>query len=264
MMKNKKTLRKIWCLFSLILWIIPATSLSQFDGMNIDEDDLNIGGDIFNDFNEDLDDAQVLEDERFYRYGRFFAVNFSLGLTTFQGNRGSAYIDDHPTFGMGLFYFLDFDTSMGIGWAFSKHHFFIDEAVNGFNPNPPGTIEVNVFRFFFGGRYYLDTANLGTAITYANPYLTARMEYWYITNKFSDLANFGDDTGGGFGFGLGVGGEFPIKIKESYLGVEVLLHQVNFHDKFTQRYRALPGNDFGYDDLTGNSVSAMVSYVMNW
>jgi len=46
------------------------------------DDDLTIDGDIFNDFNEDLEATQVLEDERFYRYGRFFQAMIGLGTTT--------------------------------------------------------------------------------------------------------------------------------------------------------------------------------------
>ena len=37
-----------------------------------DDDDLNVGGDIFTDFSEDVENAKLVEDERFYRYGRFF------------------------------------------------------------------------------------------------------------------------------------------------------------------------------------------------
>ena len=54
------------------------------------EDDFNVGGDIFSDFNEDLESSQVMEDERFYRYSRFFSLNLGLGVTSFTGNRGLA------------------------------------------------------------------------------------------------------------------------------------------------------------------------------
>ena len=63
------------------------------------------------------------------------------------------------------------------------------------------------------------------------------MDYWYITNKFEDQSNLDDDTGGGIGFAIGGGFEFPIEIKKTYIGVEFLFHGVNFHDKFTQKFR---------------------------
>src|SRR5690606_21857801 len=101
-----------------------------------------------------------MEDERFYRYGRFFSFQLGLGLTDFDGNRGDAYVNDPPTFALALNYFLDFQSSYGIGFELSKHHMFIDEPVFGFFPNPVGLIDVTMLRVFFSYRYYIDTSNL--------------------------------------------------------------------------------------------------------
>jgi hypothetical protein len=240
--------------------------------MDFGDDDLNIGGDIFSDFNEDLDAARIAEDERFYRYGRFFSIIISLGTTTFTGNRGAAYNDNLPAYGLGLIYFSDFQNAFGLGLEYSQHNFDLpDEVVlnndtvsgNGTN-NGPGLVEVNMLRVYFSGRHYIDTADLGTAITYSNPYFIMRIEYWYTTNKFKDQPNLANDSGSGLGVGLGMGLEFPIKIKESYINVEALWHQVNLHDKDTQAYKATDENNIGYNDLTGNVLSLMVGYVINW
>lgn len=250
-----------------VFCLLPSPSHAQFgsfDPIDMEVDDLVIGGDIFSDFNEDLESTQVLEAERFYRYGRFFSFQLALGITTFDGNRGRAMEDDHPTYGLALNYFLDFQRSLGIGFEFSRHHLFADEPTRGFDPDPVGLMETNMLRVFFSYRYYIETANLGTAITYSNPYLTGRMEYWYLTNKFVDQTTVPNDNGGGLGFGLGFGLEFPIKIRESYIGLEFLYHTVNFHDKFTQRFQPLESGLFGYPDLTGNVFSTMVAYVFNW
>lgn len=254
-------------LIFLLLFAFPLHSSAQLLGgqlPDIEDDDLNIGGDIFNDFNEDVDASKIVEDERFYRYGRFFSFNIALGITSFSGNRGIAYEDDPPTYGFNLQYFFDFNSSFGMGFEFSKHHFYIEQAVVSYNPNPPGLIEVKMLRAFFGYRYYIDTANLGTAITYANPYLTGRIEYWYSTNKFIDQSGLGNDSGGGLGFGAGGGLEFPIKMRESYIGVEILFHTVNFHDKYTHDYQPIEDGGYGYDDFTGNVYTALVSYVISW
>ena len=63
-------------LLLIIVTILVQTNCfaQTSDDINIDSD-LNVGGDIFSDFNEDLEASQVMEDERFYRYSRFFAVN---------------------------------------------------------------------------------------------------------------------------------------------------------------------------------------------
>jgi hypothetical protein len=256
----------------LALWfflLLPSVGAAQFtamDSMGLEVDDLVIGGDIFSDFNEDLESAQVLEAERFYRYGRFYSFNIALGLTTFDGNRGRAFEDDHPTYGLSLHYFLDFHRSLGLGFEFSRHHFFVDQVTRGFRDfgEPVGLMETNMLRVFFCYRQYIDTANLGTAITYSNPYFTGRVEYWYNTNKFPDQSLVPDDSGGGLGFGLGFGFDFPIRIRESYINLEFLYHTVNFHDKFDQRFRPTDPGGFGFDDLTGNVWTTMMAYVFNY
>jgi hypothetical protein len=249
--------------FVLTLTAPAKATFGRFDPVDMELDDLQVGGDIFSDFNEDLESAQVLEAERFYRYGRFFSFQLALGLTTFDGNRGRAFEDDHPTFGLGLNYFLDFQRSVGLGFEFSRHHLFSEEPTRGF-PEPVGLMESNMLRVYFSYRYYIETANLGTAITYSNPYLTGRLEYWYLTNKFSDQTTVPNDNGGGLGFGIGFGLEFPIRLRESYIGLEFLFHTVNFHDKFNQRFKPVEPGAFGYDDLAGNVFSTMLAYVFNW
>ncbi len=248
-----------------MIFFVPLGLSQSLSNIDINEDDLNIGGDIFSDFNEDIENAKVMEDERFYRYGRFVSLNVSLGLTMFDGNRGFAYSNDNPSYGMSVTFFSDFKNAYVLGLAFSKHYMLVDEAVVGFqDTNGAGLIRINMLRSFFGYRFYLDTSDFGTAITYSNPYFVTRIEYWYITNKYEELTDRADDSGGGFGLGLGAGLEFPIKIKESYIGVELLWHTVNFHDKWTKLYAPIDGSSFGFDDLSGNSWTFFTSYTLNW
>ncbi len=229
------------------------------------DDNVTVGieeGDIFTDFNEDIESAEMIEDERYYRYGRFFSFYMTMGLTTFDGNRGTAYKNHPPSYGLGIKYFMDFQSSYGIGFSFSKHHFYIDDEVEGFKD--PIFIDVSLLRLYFSYSYYIDTSDLGAAITYANPYFISRMEYWYLTNKYPDREDQPNDTGGSLGMGIGFGMEFPIKLKKSYLGVEFLWHTVNFHDKYTTTYRPVTPGGFGYHDLSGNVFTSMVSYIINW
>jgi hypothetical protein len=240
------------------------------------EDDLNPGSDIFSDFNEDLESAQVLEDERFYRYGRFFSVNLGGGFTTFTGNRGRAYEDNPPTFHLSVNYFLDFQKAITLGLEYSKHTMILDTEVNGYpDQGIIGAVATDMTRVFVGYKYYIDTTDLGTAITYSNPHLIGRLEYWYQTTKFIDKEGIPRDKGGGIGTGIGVGLEFPIELKQSYVSVEALYHVVNFYDKFTQDFRQIPDNPttptdeskdstYGYEDLTGNVISLMITYNFTW
>ncbi|OUR97862.1 hypothetical protein A9Q84_06600 [Halobacteriovorax marinus] len=246
----------------LLSFLISFQCLAQAgvsDGFSAEEEDLNIGGDIFSDFNEDIESNQVMEDERFFRYGRFFTFSFSLGITTFSGNRGIVTENAIPSYGLQLTVFRDFQTAISMGIGFSRHTMYFDQTtLEGFNGEAPGLVQVGQLRVYVGYKYYMDTANLGTAITYSNPYLTGRLEYWYTTNKFIDNENIGNRSGGGLGVGLGGGLEFPIKLKESYLGVEILYHNVNFHDKNTGSFQPV------VDDLGGDAYTTMVSYIWNW
>ena len=244
---------------------MAQTSLSEFA-----EDDLQVGSDIFSDFNEDLEAAQVMEDERFYRYSRFFTFNIGLGITTFTDNRGQAYTDNHPSYHIGLMYFINFQTVVTMGFEYSKHTMFIDTHVNGSPNQIIGAIETSMLRPFFGIRYYIDTTDLGTAITYSNPYFVGRLEYWYQTNEFPENPNLSDESGGGLGTGVGFGLEFPIDLKETYFNIEFLYHRVNFFDKFTQDFRRIedPEPDFpstyGFDDLRGDVLSIFFTYNTSW
>jgi hypothetical protein len=246
------------------------------------DDDITLGGtggDIFSDFNEDLESSQVLEDERYYRYGRFFSVNLGGGMTTFSGNRGKAYDDNHPTFHLSVNYFLDFQKAILLGVEYSKHTMVLDTAVNGFPSRAElGAVVTDMTRLFVGYKYFIDTTDLGTAITYSNPYFIGRLEYWYQTNTYLDQVDLNKEKGGGLGTGLGVGLEFPIELRQSYVSVEFLYHVVNFFDKYTQKYRQDPrrtppadtasGNDgkstYGFEDLTGNVFTLIISYNFTW
>ena len=263
---------------SFILFLIVGNAWAQSTDQILQEieDEQGVGGgsDIFSDFNEDLESSQVLEDERYYRYGRFFSVNLGGGITTFTGNRGQAYDDNPPTFHLSVNYFMDFQKAITLGVEYSKHTMILDTVVNGYqNLGRLGAVVTDMTRVFIGYKYYVDTTDLGTAITYSNPHLIGRLEYWYQSNRFLDKPALGRQKGGGLGTGLGAGLEFPVELKSSYVSVEFLYHVVNFFDKYTQDYRqaidsetGAPKDDstFGYDDLTGNVYTLMVTYNFTW
>lgn len=262
-------------LLILLLLALPLALRAQSTDqvMQEIEDDTVMGSDIFSDFNEDLESAQVLEDERFYRYGRFFSVNLGGGFTTFTGNRGAAYEDNHPTFHLSVNYFLDFQKAITLGLEYSKHTMVVDSVVNGYpNNGILGAVVTDMTRVFVGYKYYVDTTDLGTAVTYSNPHFIGRIEYWYQTNKFIDQPSLPKEPGGGIGTGIGAGLEFPIELKTSYVSVQGLYHVVNFFDKFTQNYRQIFNEDgtpredspYGYEDLTGNVISVIITYNFTW
>ncbi|MGI4992649.1 hypothetical protein ACRXCV_08475 [Halobacteriovorax sp. GFR7] len=255
MFKNK-------IIFFITLLCLQGLSLAQ-EGMVGADDDLNIGGDIFSDFNEDLEESQIYEDERYYKYGRFFSFSMAIGYTTWSGNRGMLYEDLPPTFGLTIQYFSDFQSAWNIGFAYSKHNITLTYPTQGIQQFPT-SVDISMLRFYFGYRYYIDTSNLGTAITYSNPYLTARFEYWYEQEKITNQDGEVEDSYGGVGIALGGGLEFPIKIKESYVNVEALVHSVALQDVRTIKYAPATKGGPGVSDLTGFAFTLMVGYVWNW
>lgn len=256
---------KILCL--ILCFVFLQKSYAQFSplgGMVLDDSDFSPGGDIFSDFEEDLESGQVLEDERFYNHSRFYAVQLTLGHTTYTGNRGAVYNDRFPSLGLSLMYFLTFKVGFGIGVAYSQHYFVVNEKVVAFDlEGGPGLIEVNMFRSFVFMRYYIDTYNLGTAFTFSNPYITGRLEFWDKTNKFRDIeqpSQSASAIGSSFGFGF----DFPIEIKSNYVNVEFLYHKINFDDTYTQAFRSTANENGGIKDLSGDVLSLFAGFVLNW
>lgn len=262
---------KFFFLFLFISPLLTQNIWAQEDIIDDGEDDLTNESDIFSDFNEDLEASQVLEDERYYRYGRFFQANVGFGATTFTGVRGQAYDDNHPTIHFAVAYFMNFQSAITLGIEYSKHTMFIDTLVNTSTTKNLGAVETTFFRPFIGFRYYLDTSDLGTALTYSNPYFIGRFEYWYQQNNFREDPTRSKQKGGGVGSGIGFGFEFPVELKVAYIGVEFMYHRVNFFDKYTNDYAQIPApltgsadSKYGYDNLAGDVLSLIISYNFTW
>lgn len=263
-----------------LYWCCLATAVTYGDEqewMQQFNDDLNFGNDIFTEFGEELESKRIQEEERFYRYGRFVSFTMGLGVTTFTGNRGKAYHDQNPTFSFGFIYFSDFQNAITLGIDYSKHVMYVDTPVQE-NNDPEdfyGAIDISLLRPHVGYRYYVDTSQLGSILTYANPYFSGRLEYWYQTNRFRE---YDDSTqkGGGIGLGIGLGIEIPTDLEKSFIGLQFLVHQVNFFDKETRAYKKEAPDEtlypgycqtnvcYGYDDLKGTGYSLITSYLMSW
>ncbi len=254
-------------LCSASFWSLNTYSQTQVSDelLNEMDDDLNIGGSIFSDFQEDVESSQILEDERFYRYGRFFSVNAGIGHTTFGGNRGSAYEDKIPSFHLSVTYFMNFTSAVNFGLEYSKHSMFIDFQSRRFPSRTDiGTIDIAIIRPFLAYRYYFDTSNLNSIFSYSNPYFAARLEYWFQTSTFKDQPSIDTEKGGGVGAGLGFGLEFPLEFKKRYLGLEALIHPVSYYDADVTGWGPSPTTKIGYDDLKGLGYTVMLTFNITW
>jgi len=252
-----------------VLILFPWIVYAQVDDWSSSfDDDLSSQSDIFTDFQEDLGSKEVQEDERFYRHGRFVSTSFGMGLTTFSGNRGKAYHDQHPTLTMGFVYFSDFQSAFGIGLEYSKHFMYLDNETIDTGGDKYGAIEVTFMRPYLAYRYYLDTSDLSSLLTYANPYFIGRIEYWYMNRKFKEYDGTSDSSGS-VGASLGAGIEIPIDLKKNFIGLQFLAHKVTLRDTDNGQFDL--GNNctagekcYGYSNLKGMGYSIITSYLFSW
>ena len=94
-------------------------------------------------------------------------------------------------------------------------------------------------------KYYFDTKNLSSAISFANPYLLAGFgAYSQTISSFTASTTQPADTS--IGMGIGGGLEFALSPKKAYLEIEGRYHIVTFQDTFTQNF-----SSEGIPDLTG-------------
>jgi hypothetical protein len=251
-----------------LFFIFSLNAFGQDAMYGDDVADFELGGDIFNDYSEGIESAKILERENYFNYSNFFSVDFFIGWTTFDGNRGMAYQENSsPGFSLGTNYYFEPNVTFGIGFAYSQNYFTIDQPVNGY-PNPqqlPGNITVDNWRFFGSMRYYIDTTNLGSALTFANPYFVGRLEYWGVGYKFKNQPTLPSERGKGMGWAGGIGLQFPLKMKTYNFGVEFLVHSVNWSDRFTQAYAPLPqGSEhysgYGYANLNGLAFDLFMGF----
>ena len=105
-----------------LLFLINSPVMAQMGDFM--DDDIELGSDIFSDFSEDITQKEMAEDERFYRYGRFFSFEIGFGGTFFDGNRGAAYKNDPPSIGLQLNYFMGFNLSLGTWLRFFQTPLF--------------------------------------------------------------------------------------------------------------------------------------------
>ena len=104
--------------FFLILFFLWSTSsLGQLGGFI--DDDMELGSDIFADFSEDITEKEMAEDERFYRYSRFFSFSVGIGGTFYDGNRGAAYTNQNMFFDA----IKDFTKAISLNNINKNYHF---------------------------------------------------------------------------------------------------------------------------------------------
>lgn len=202
----------------------------------------------YGEFNEDGDEEA---DAKFFAHGRFFGASLGLGFEGVTGNRGLLYQGGFPMVDLKLHYWFDFNFAIDMDIYYAKH-FYMD-------PDPSvGHVDVSLIHAGLDVKYYFDTKNLSSAISFANPYVMAGFGS-YTQSKSSFAANTTEAPDTGIGMCLGGGLEFAISPKKTYLEFEGRYHIVTFADTYDTNFQSI-----GITDLTGGFYTFTANVLFTW
>lgn len=202
----------------------------------------------YGEFNEDEDEAA---EARFYQFGRFFGVSLGLNYEGATGNRGRLWTGGFPGFDFRIHYWFDFNFAMDMGFYTSPHKFDAGPLLGG--PN-----DVRVTAIILNLKYYIETKNLSSGITFVNPYFLGGVGSYTKTQTPRDAPTAVDkDTK--FGMGLGGGLEFALNPRKVYFGLEGKIHHVPFKDN---SYDGLKNQ--GLADLSGMLYTFSGNFLFTW
>lgn len=195
-------------------------------------------------FNEEEEEEA---DARFFQYGRFFGVGLGIGMQGATGNRGLLYEGGFPLFELKLHYWFDFNFALQLAYSSVQHQYNA--------PDRGGVYDVTLSRLGADMKYYFDTTDLSAAISFANPNIVAGVgRYGKIDfNEARDIR----DTDSSVGFNLGVGFEFTLKPKKSYVYLESKVHTVRFRDTLSSDFE-------GLNDLKGYFYTFTAGFLFTW
>lgn len=202
----------------------------------------------FTEYGEFSDQSEEDAEMRFFQFGRFFGIGLGMGFDGVTGNRGLLWQGGFPGYNFKLHCWLDFNFAIALG--FRAESFYYDFEARG------GRTDINIVMPGIDLRYYIDTKDLSSAISFSNPYLIMGLG---IYNKTDTNANEGtqeQDTA--YGVAVGAGFEFPVKAKSFYIWTEARFEMVNYKDTGTKNFKTL------VPDLTGNFYSLNAGILFTW
>jgi len=232
-------------LVAICLFMLPQTVFSEDRTLQPEEDDFSSSP--FADYGEFNEEAEEIEDLKFFQHGRFFGISLGTGFEGISSNRGMLWQGGFPVIDFKVHYWFDFNVAMDLGF-YTASHFFETTQANG------GHVDISFMRLGLDVKYYFDTKNVSAAVSFANPYVLIGGGSFSKTETSVDQQTVDQDSG--FGFSAGAGVEFAIKPKKIYFSVEPKAHFVNFKDTYSKKY--------GTDDLSGIFYTITGSLMFTW
>jgi len=206
----------------------------------------------YGEFNEEDEEAA---DTKFFQYGRFFGVSLGLGFEGVTGNRGYLWQGGFPMLDFKVHYWFDFNLALDLGF-FTTPHFFQIEETQGEGERTNATLS----RLGINLKYYFDTKNMSSALSFANPYLLLGAGSFTKTQTASS-EEATPDSDSAFGVSAGAGLEFTLKPRKAFFAIEGKIHAVNFKDTRTNE---LQNTALGLDDLTGYFYTVSGNFLFTW
>lgn len=229
--------------------ISPTQNPDSSKGNKSEEDDFSSTPFTeYGEFNESTDEEA---DARFFQFGRFFGVSLGLGFEFVDGYRGALWQGGFPMFDFKLHYWFDFNFAIDLGFFTAKHFFESAAQV------AQGYMDVNMLHVGLDVKYYFDTKNLGSAITFANPYVLIGVGSFSKTQNSVQQGITDPDYA--LGVSLGGGLEFAVAPRKTYIEIEGKVHIVTFKDTFTTNYQSA-----GLPNLTGLFYTVSANVLFTW
>lgn len=217
-----------------------------------EEDDFSSAPGLeYGDFNEESEEAETT---RFFQFGRFFGVSFGLGYEGVTGNRGRLWKPSFPGLDLRFHYWFDFQMALDLGIYTATHTY--DAKVRG------GVNDVNITWMGFNLKYYLNTRDLSSGITFAGPFLSIGAGSYSKSESTPTNTGVGADKDAKFGFAAGAGLEFAIAPRKTYFQLEGKAHFVRFKDTQSAAFSA--PEDGGLPNLSGMLYTFTGSFLFTW
>jgi hypothetical protein len=192
------------------------------------------------------------DDKEFFHLGRFLMFGADVGAGIFTGGLGTT-ASPAVLFGGRLVYFFDKALALEGRVSYSLHQDLITAGA--------GVADLDVTLFSFGGgfRYYFDTKSAPRAIAIANPFLAIGGGLYMRTPAVvsNTISGASFQSSSSFGVYGGGGVEFLIYKNHIYLGLDLRYHMVFFPDESSTLGGAVLAGSRGGDFIT---TAATITY----
>ncbi len=205
----------------------------------------------YGEFNEDDDEAT---DTNFFQHGRFFGVSLGVGYQGVTGNRGILWRGGFPLVDIKVHYWFDFNLGLDINFNTTRHYF--DSQSETGNDHK----EIQFSKLLMTVKYYFDTKNVSSAISFSNPYLLGSIGTYQKTEASTINTTAASSADSVIGFAGGGGLEFPLKHRKAYLQIEGRLHWARFNDTSLTVFK----DKMGIPDLNGMFYSMTAGVLFTW